>query len=258
MRRQRSIMKTVLGFNRRIPIARLILCVLCGFAVEVVVSLILIAAAPVTFTGVNVRGPTPSSVDENTVQAYVDSRPGGDGFRFYISAPNDGTLSPDTCRMFVENGFPSSLRDLADPVSSCINEAISSAANVEALDVAAVTYGWPMRCFYVILSFSPSYATSINKWTTQTGMVIGSDTLLPSGAIPIALPLGVRIDLLALNIIICALTLWLAGTTWRWLVGIRRNLAAVCAECGYDVRFSTGKCPECGKEIAHPIHKKPK
>jgi hypothetical protein len=42
---------------------------------------------------------------------------------------------------------------------------------------------------------------------------------------------------------------WPAIRVWRWKRRRRRFRAGCCDACGYDLRASRGRCPECGKEI---------
>src|SRR5258706_6198807 len=45
--------------------------------------------------------------------------------------------------------------------------------------------------------------------------------------------------------------LWLRGV-WKRTRGVRRDRLGLCVQCGYDLRASTGCCPECGREIKTP------
>jgi hypothetical protein len=42
--------------------------------------------------------------------------------------------------------------------------------------------------------------------------------------------------------------LWTAGAVRRWFKRRRRISENACVICGYDLRGSTGRCPECGNE----------
>ncbi len=49
----------------------------------------------------------------------------------------------------------------------------------------------------------------------------------------------------------------IAGLIWTiWLVqafrrDLKRDRGGLCMKCGYDLRHSTERCPECGEPIRH-------
>jgi hypothetical protein len=56
--------------------------------------------------------------------------------------------------------------------------------------------------------------------------------------------------------IVCAVVGWPAGTRWlkRYLMS-RRPKPGCCRSCGYDLRASRQRCPECGTLIAPAVFK---
>src|SRR6266545_4293879 len=50
--------------------------------------------------------------------------------------------------------------------------------------------------------------------------------------------------------IVCIAAMFPTITAMRRFVRVRRIELGRCASCGYDIRFSQQKCPECGLELA--------
>jgi hypothetical protein len=58
----------------------------------------------------------------------------------------------------------------------------------------------------------------------------------------------VRLLIVPYWLVILVLALPLPVFAVRWVCRRRRSRAGLCASCGYDLRASPGRCPECGAE----------
>jgi hypothetical protein len=60
--------------------------------------------------------------------------------------------------------------------------------------------------------------------------------------------------------LVVALLLWPVGTHFRiilMLPEIRRRVGGLCLQCGYDLRASKERCPECGTTFSAPTPSTP-
>jgi hypothetical protein len=62
---------------------------------------------------------------------------------------------------------------------------------------------------------------------------------------------GVAVEWWAISVIACVLP---AGRLARWLLTGTQFAAGLCPTCGYDLRASTDRCPECGRIIPADFH----
>jgi hypothetical protein len=91
-------------------------------------------------------------------------------------------------------------------------------------------------------------------WGDEPGWISGlgigwqhttNDTAFSSSVRMIGRRLWIRVDvrlLLFLSLVATALLLY----RWRCARTAQRELAGLCAQCGYDLRESPQRCPECG------------
>jgi hypothetical protein len=95
-----------------------------------------------------------------------------------------------------------------------------------------------LRVTHVLIPFGPpllpgAVPTSYRGWVSGKGV-----TLFPPGSIDSAL--GYE----AWWLVILAMMTWTAG---RW-IGREYRDVGLCPACGYDLRATPDRCPECGKE----------
>jgi hypothetical protein len=87
-----------------------------------------------------------------------------------------------------------------------------------------------------------TYDSSLNSWIRYYG---GNPKLVPSsGGFRVAIPL-VTFGIIALILFAIALRKWIRYDRWE--------KHGHCMQCGYDLRASEIRCPECGSEIPCPL-----
>lgn len=89
---------------------------------------------------------------------------------------------------------------------------------------------WRMRRFVASLGFS---GPNVHIHDSYHRTLIGG--------------VGISTDLL-IGITAVAPMIWAGLAVRRWIVA-RGHREGFCAVCGYDLRASVGRCPECGTEI---------
>ncbi|MDB5304454.1 MAG: hypothetical protein JWM97_2003 [Phycisphaerales bacterium] len=87
----------------------------------------------------------------------------------------------------------------------------------------------------------------------------GMHPIQPAGQPHLGVP-GFRYDRYGTNGYLIDVALWLpfvltAGLPLLWFIGRRRRSSSqvgLCSKCGYDLRATPDRCPECGTETKNP------
>src|SRR5688572_8806576 len=72
-------------------------------------------------------------------------------------------------------------------------------------------------------------------------------------------PVEILLVLFVMFVLPAVLVLTLIGATvcgiasWRKERRIQRHLRGICVRCGYDLRCSPVRCPECGTPVTRPV-----
>ena len=120
----------------------------------------------------------------------------------------------------------------------------SNYAHITELDVMIYrgVLNWGVTSFYVVLMSAKSeesIAAEYPGWKHYTGRQIcsGQSPLRPSNKLPLWVP----------ALMFAIAPAWPLSSPYRRR---RRRKLGLCLKCGYDLRGSAERCPECGTEFA--------